>query len=82
MKIKATCIELNSDNVYNIRSYPNDGLFLVFDEIQKGDFGGQLIMKINGFVNFLCNGNDIIIEEDEKVEIESSNGISQELFLK
>ena len=82
MKIKATYIELNSADVFNNQSYPNNGLFLVFDEVMRGESGGQLILNINGMVMFLCNGNEVVIEEDEKVEIEPSNDISQELFLK
>ena len=82
MKIKVTHIELNSADIYNNQSYPNNGLFLVFDEVLGGESGGQLILNTNGIILFLCNGNEVVIEEDEKVEIEPSNDISQELFLK
>ncbi|NRA77324.1 MAG: hypothetical protein HRU18_03865 [Pseudoalteromonas sp.] len=84
MKLKVEEINLNSADVFLYEKYPNDGVFLVFDEIQKNDFGGQLVLRVNNFTLFLCNGYDITFEyEDEsEVEVKSDGSISQELFLK
>ena len=80
LKLKVRNIELSSSDMYNYDKYPIDGLFLVIDEMQGNNFGGQLVLRVNSSVLFLCNGEHIKFKDDP--EVEPSGNISQELFLK
>ena len=84
LKLKVREIELNNSDMFNYEKYPTDGLFLVIDEVQGNDCGGQLVLRVNFSVMFLCNGEHIEFEDEVKSEpeVKTVGGISQELFLK
>ena len=82
LKLKVREIELDNSDMFNYEKYPTDGLFLVIDEVQGNDCGGQLVLRINFNVVFLCNGEHIVFEAESEPEVKTSGGISQELFLK
>lgn len=82
LKLKVKEIELNNSDMFNYEKYPTDGLFLVIDEVQGNDCGGQLVFRIDFAVTYLCLGEQIKFEVESEPEVKTSGGISQELFLK
>lgn len=77
MKIEVKEINIDLADVYNINSYPSDGLFLVFDGCNN-----QLVfvLKQTSLCMFLCYRNDIqFLEETGKNPVDN---VSQDLFLK
>jgi hypothetical protein len=75
MKVEVTEITLDPNDVYNINSYPNSGLYLVFDGCNS-----QLmsIQKNNSMCLFIGFDYDVNLIKSE----ETKEGISQDLFLK